>query len=328
MVKKEGRIITMKILIIGFGSIGSFFASILAKKGAVIEVMKSKYPSTTVDNSVIIFKHLNGIVEIINNINFVDINFYQNHEIPEIILISTKAYDLKFVCEKYHSILNNTKCIILLQNGIGNEEIIRKNIHNPLLFRLITSNGAIFENNVVIHTGIGQTTLCNMNSSNIVDLKKNYMCFKNFLEIMQTIEYGFEISQNPLETIWKKALINIGINAIGALTHQKNGVLTSIPDMPELMKQAVNEAKKIALKLQIPLDASYDYESVLFDVCIKTAQNKNSMFQDIEKKRRTEIDFLNGKIVEYGRKLQIETPINRCITILIHGLELSYSNTI
>lgn len=318
----------MKILIIGFGSIGSFFASILSKMGVELEIIKSKNSSPNDMNTTINFKHLDGKIEEIDNLQFVDPGFYQNHEIPQIVLISTKTYDLNFVCEKYHLILCKVKCIILIQNGLGNEEIIQKYFRDPLLFRLITSNGAIIENNLVIHTGKGQTILCNMNKTSMNELINDNPFLDNFIQIMHKFEFGFEISKKPLETIWKKALINIGINAFGALTHHKNGSLLSIPDMPELMNAALNEAKKVANRLQIPLDESFNYEKALFDVCIKTSQNKNSMLQDVEKKRKTEIDFLNKKIVEYGKLLQIETPINACISVLIHGLELSYSKTI
>ena len=62
----------------------------------------------------------------------------------------------------------------------------------------------------------------------------------------------------------------------------------------------------------------------MYSVAEKTYDNKNSMLQDILKGKSTEIDFLNGKIVELAKDLGLKVPINELITFLVKGLERSF----
>ena len=121
---------------------------------------------------------------------------------------------------------------------------------------------------------------------------------------------------------WEKALINIGINAIGALTRLTNGELLKKDILKDLMAKAVEEALIIAKLKNIDLP-SKDYVNLMYKVALDTSANKNSMLQDILKAKFTEIDFLNGKIVNYAKKLGLKVPINETLTSLIKGLETS-----
>ena len=121
---------------------------------------------------------------------------------------------------------------------------------------------------------------------------------------------------------WEKAFINIGINAFGAITRLKNGELLEIVGLKNLMAEAIKEALLIAKKKRIQL-SDKDFISLTFEIAKKTSENKNSMLQDILKGKNTEIDFLNGIIVDYAKDLEISVPINELLTNLIKGLELS-----
>ena len=83
---------------------------------------------------------------------------------------------------------------------------------------------------------------------------------------------------------------------------------------------AIKEALLVADKKEIVLSKK-DYVNLTYEVAKNTYQNKNSMLQDILKAKKTEIDFINGKIVDYAKELDIETPINTVLTLLIKGLE-------
>ena len=95
-----------------------------------------------------------------------------------------------------------------------------------------------------------------------------------------------------------------------------------IDGLNDLMSEAVNEALLVAKKKGINL-SDKDFVSLTFDIAKKTAENKNSMLQDILKGKKTEIDFLNGIIVEYAKELKISVPINELLTSLIKGIEIS-----
>ena len=51
------------------------------------------------------------------------------------------------------------------------------------------------------------------------------------------------------------------------------------------------------------------------------------MLQDVEARRATEVDFLNGGIVEFGRRLGVATPANEMIWSLVKGVEASWQQS-
>ncbi|MHA2290085.1 MAG: ketopantoate reductase family protein, partial [Promethearchaeota archaeon] len=122
---------------------------------------------------------------------------------------------------------------------------------------------------------------------------------------------------------WEKAFVNIGINAMGALTRLPNGELLENEYLKQYMGMAVEEALHVAKLKKIALHKK-NYVNLMFSVAQKTYNNKNSMLQDILKEKPTEIDFLNGKIVEFARELGVKVLVNEILTQLIKGLERSF----
>jgi 2-dehydropantoate 2-reductase len=229
-------------------------------------------------------------------------------------IIAVKAYALQDICQQYNSILKNVPKIYLMQNGLGNEEIVRKYYPNAKMIRIITSNGAYLDDlGHVHHTGIAPTTFCNISA------EENDQCFSFF------VKAGFnpEISGEPQETIWRKALINIGINIFGALTRLQNGKLLNVSGLSEIMKQTIEEAYLVGKQKNIPLKALDFYDQLVLDIIERTKLNRNSMLQDILSQRKTELDFLNGYIIEQARELSIQTPINDVLVALLRGVEMA-----
>lgn len=319
----------MLILLIGPGSIGELFGGKLALSGNRILIYARPNFSLFLKENQLKLTDINDKEHLVSNIELAppiqELLKLNPQEIPKICLITTKSYDLDSVCNEYKEILEKIMFIGLIQNGIGNEEILKEHFPNSIIFRIITSHGAMLKNAThVIHTGIGKTSICQINplNENIPVEKKQIM--KEFSENLQNAGFELEINKNPIENIWRKALTNIGINAIGALTQLTNGELLKSEILSNLIRKTINEAILIAKKLKIPLDSSFDYVQNAFKVLNNTASNKNSMLQDVLRKNKTEIEFLNEKIVIYGKKLNIPTPINQILSNLVHGLENSY----
>ncbi len=318
----------MRILLIGPGSIGELFGGKLALAGNKILIYARSHFSILLEEKPLKLTDINNKVHLVSNFEIApmipELLKLKPHEIPKICLITTKSYDLESVCNEYKPVLSKIPIIGLIQNGIGNEEILKKHFPNSNIFRIITSHGAMrFEEDPthVIHTGIGNTSICQIYPSyeNLPVEKKQIM--KEFSENLQNAGFKLELNKNPMETIWRKALTNIGINVVGALTHLANGELLKSEILLNLIRKTINEAILIANKLQIPLDSSFDYVQNAFKVLKNTASNKNSMLQDVLRKNKTEIEFLNEKIVNYGKKLNIPTSINEILSELVLGLD-------
>ena len=133
--------------------------------------------------------------------------------------------------------------------------------------------------------------------------------------------YGLEADFKPQirEVVWEKTLVNAGINPFGAITGLKNGQLLEVPQLREAIAETVEEGWKVASKLGIAF--SRNPVKLTFKVAEATAENYNSMLQDLKAGRRTEIDYINGAIARFGEETGVATPLNRLLTSLIKGLE-------
>ncbi|MEG1585123.1 MAG: 2-dehydropantoate 2-reductase, partial [Anaerovorax sp.] len=129
-----------------------------------------------------------------------------------------------------------------------------------------------------------------------------------------------EISQNVVGLVWDKLLVNVGINALTAITKLENGKLIGHKELEEVLEKAVTEGAQVAKAKGVQLGFSDPVQHTK-EVCKATAANKSSMFQDILNNKKTEIDMINGAIVREGMALGIETPVNLVLMNLIKFLE-------
>jgi 2-dehydropantoate 2-reductase len=123
---------------------------------------------------------------------------------------------------------------------------------------------------------------------------------------------------------WRKVIFNAATNPVGALTRLTHGRVCEDAELRRLVSGLVDEGKSVAAAQGIELDA--DPED-LIDHAAKPEvayNHKASMLQDVEARRPTEIDYLNGGIVRFGAEHAVPTPLNRAIWSLVKGLEQSW----
>ena len=132
-------------------------------------------------------------------------------------------------------------------------------------------------------------------------------------------EIEVEVSSNIHQLVWDKLIINIGINALAALTGLKNGQLLDHPETLRLMEGLVFEAVEVARRKGIAFEGN-PVEKVK-KVAEATRENRCSMGQDLDYKRKTEIDAINGAVVKEAERMGIPVPYNRMITDLVKVIE-------
>jgi 2-dehydropantoate 2-reductase len=123
---------------------------------------------------------------------------------------------------------------------------------------------------------------------------------------------------------WRKVIFNAATNPLGALTGLTHGRVCERPDLRRLASRLVDEGKAVAAAQGIVLDSDpeelIDYAArpeVAYD-------HKASMLQDVEARRQTEVDYLNGGIAGFGKKLGVPTPTHETIWALVKGVEASW----
>ncbi len=236
----------------------------------------------------------------------------------DLMIIFVKSTATELVAKQFVKLAKPSTIALTLQNGLGNEDIIKGIFGKERTAAGVTSQGATFlEPGKIRHAGNGPTHICMSDKKN----KKLEKIVKSFADS------GFEINieDNIESLVWSKLIINVGINAVTAITGLENGKLMEFPDMKSLMKDLVEEAVKVARGKNIEL--SYpDPVQIVFEVSEKTALNRSSMLQDFDRGSMTEIDFINNAIVREGKKLGIATPYNSLISKLVKSMELINKN--
>jgi 2-dehydropantoate 2-reductase len=181
----------------------------------------------------------------------------------------------------------------------------------------VTTEGALREGpGEVRHTGEGTTWIGPFSE----ELAHPGIAAK-LMEKLKDAGISIEWENRIVRRIWEKVMVNCAINPLTALLRIPNGGLLHSDDARFLMKSIVEEAVSVARAEGIALEAE-DMLKRAEEVCRKTAVNRSSMLQDVERGRLTEIDWINGEVVRRGARAGIETPVNQTLVRLIHLLEM------
>jgi len=205
-----------------------------------------------------------------------------------------------------------------VQNGIGNEEVLAG--HVPRVIRGTTfPAGRIVEPGHVQWDVKGDTTIGPFEPS-----PAPFDEVERLAEACTRAGLPTEAVQDARGPQWRKVIFNAATNPVGALTGLTHGRVCEDPALRRLVSGLVDEGKAVAAAQGIELDA--DPEE-LIDHAAKPEvayDHKASMLQDVEARRQTEIDYLNGGIVRFGREHGVPAPLNDAILALVKGLEASW----
>ena len=235
---------------------------------------------------------------------------------PEVVLICVKANQTHTAAEDLQRWLGNEISVLTLQNGLGNMETLAGTLRNNMVLGGVTAEGAtLLGPGHVRHAGKGETVIGPKGSSGGQ--------VEKIVSVFNTAGFDTRTVKEVNDVIWGKLVINVGINALTAITRLKNGRLPDIEGTKRVMEQAVQEAVSVAQLKGVRLPYQDPYERVL-EVCRATAGNVSSMLQDVLKQKVTEVEFINGAIVREAEALGIPAPVNDTLTSLVEAIQGTY----
>ena len=303
----------MRVCVVGCGAVGSLFAAHLAQVDGT-EVWAYDLQRDHVDAINSSGLRISGVSELVAEVRATS----DPEQIPacEYGIVATKSMHTEAAIAATARVFEDG-AVCSVQNGVGNEELIANRVERVIRGTTFPAGHLVEPGHVEQDTG-GQTWIGP---------------FERKPAAMDEVERLAEaLTEGGMETLampdsrgaqWTKLIFNAASNPVGALTGLPHGWACEREDIRKLVRGLVAEGRAVAEALGVRLDSDPDE---LIDHATKVAyDHKASMLQDVEERRQTEVDFLNGGISRFGREQGIETPLNDALWALVKGLEHSWS---
>jgi 2-dehydropantoate 2-reductase len=303
----------MKTVMIGPGAMGSLFGGLLSRAGEELWLVGYRKEQVETICSVGLTLEEKGKSQIIPMKATPDVTSVGK---ADLVIFFVKTYDTERAVSDSLVLEKEDTVFLTLQNGLGNEEAICKKIDRKKVMLGVTGHGAtLLRPGHVRHAGWGKTFVGELDHR-ITDRATRIaqMFCKAGIET--------EASPNIHDQVWGKLVVNAGINALTALTGFKNGQLLDYPETARLMERLVFEAVQVARRKGVHIEE--DPIEKVRKAAEATRENRSSMGQDFDHRRRTEIDAINGAVVREAQALGIPAPFNQAVTDLVKAIEKSF----
>jgi len=303
----------MKIAMIGAGAMGSLFGALLAEAGETVTLLDPRRDHIDAINA-------NGLaIEKAGSRRTVRLPATTDAERigpVDLAFIFVKASHTASAAQTAARLVAGKGLVLTLQNGMGNADALADSFEPSKIIAGTTSHGATFLGpGAIRHAGEGDTvigpwTAAGMNGA------------EQIAEVLDRAGIATRTTTDVRSILWAKLFVNVGINAITALTGITNGQLLDLEQTRRLSGEAVMEAVAVARAQGIAIDG--DPVEKTCQIAAATAANRSSMGQDVDNRRPTEISAINGYVVRMAREAGIPAPVNRTLTTLIETLQAHY----
>lgn len=236
----------------------------------------------------------------------------------DLAIIFVKSVDTSAALAKNREIFGPDTMVLTLQNGYGNDEDILPYIKSENLFVGTTACGAtMLGPGEVFQAGKGMTSIGVTRTGSLERAQQ-------IADVLEESGFAAKAAPDVMEAVWTKLLVNVGLNAPLALLGVRNGFIGDSPHAMEIGKALVAEGVAVAEAEGVRLDGDAIVQHYYVEGSKVVGKNRCSMLQDIDRKRKTEIEKINGAIVRLGRRHGISTPYNEVFTLLVQAKEESY----
>lgn len=312
----------MRFEIIGSGAMGLLFGAKLLLQGENVHFWtRTLEQASQLMNQGLTYEQLNGTKQqllhgtysmfdeagISRNVDEVDCS-----ELVYIVLAVKQNHINDKLLQRLQLLVNSYSnvVLILLQNGYGHLDIIEPVVTCPIITIVTKEAAKKIGGAHILHTGSGVTSIGDQLGRDIDSIHQ-----KNIRNHFDKAGFQMFMSKNIKEEIYSKLIINAVINPLTAMYSITNGELLAHPVASKLMKELFEETRSILSHEMLEL-SSFSFERVL-EVCKATSENHSSMMTDIKAGAITEIESINGAVVQLANKYGTQSPLNQSMLQLI-----------
>ena len=302
----------LRVGIVGGGAVGTLLAYALNLSGIKpFVIYRSKAKKSRRSREGLRLQVTSSGGSVVYQVNAYHITY---DELPDnfldILLIATKAYDIREALLSIVPALSDNAVAISCQNGLWSLELLEKVLGKEKSAALIL-NAGVYEVDEVTYS------LAGCGSSYLGQHCRPQPWLMKVAEILHFL--NIKVVDDVEGYRWLKLIVNSAINPLTAILRAKNSIIIDNPLVGKLAAKVVLEGWLVSRELGITLPRNPIIE--LINVAAATGENYSSMYQDVIKGRRTEIDYINGAIVEIGERVGVNTVLNKVLTLLIKSIE-------
>ena len=305
--------------IIGLGPVGSILAAHLAAGGVdvvVEDIAKELLVKVRKDGL-----RISGIRELAARFDKVVGSLAELAEFePDIVFVATKTCFLRTVLAELQSVYKAGMSVVSFQNGLDNERVVAETLGIDTVYRVVVNYAGELVSS-------GSAKMNWFQPPNYVGALKSGRyttdeTTKCIAEIMTVSGLETEEASDIKKHVWEKTILNSALCSVCALTGQTMKGAMEFGFSRDVAVKVLKEG------LMVAKADGYDFGEDALDrftgYLKKGGAHKPSMLVDVESRRRIEVDFLSGAIMDYGERYGVETPVNMVLTRLLKALENRY----
>jgi 2-dehydropantoate 2-reductase len=228
-------------------------------------------------------------------------------EAAQIALFLVKSWQTQRAAAMLAKCLAPQGVALTLQNGLGNLELMEAELSPQRVALGVTTVGATV-------LGPGRVRVGGSGATYVAPHPR----LEPLVDLLQTAGFEVHPADNIESLVWGKLVVNCGINALTALLEVPNGELLARPGARAIMQEAAQETARVAEANGVKLPYPDPVEQVE-GVARRTASNISSMLQDIRRGAPTEVDAINGAVVEMADRRGVPVPVNRTLWNLVRA---------
>jgi 2-dehydropantoate 2-reductase len=298
----------MKIVVFGAGALGSLVGGVLAREHDVTLVGRDPHVSAVRADGLRVTGEIEASVEPHATTDGTDLD-------ADLALVTVKAEDTATAAATLST--GNVDLVCSLSNGLT-EETLRAELGDRVLAGTATYGAELPEPGVVRCTGVGEIHVGEIEGGESGGGEASSRA-ERVAAAFRAVGLDCTADTAMPRRRWRKLAVNAGINAVTALARIENGALADGP-AAAVAERAARETARVARAEGVELSGEAAAEAVT-EVVEATAANRSSMLQDVLAGDRTEVDAINGAVVERGEQAGVETPTNRTLAELLQAWE-------
>jgi 2-dehydropantoate 2-reductase len=305
-----------RIAVVGAGAVGCYFGGMLARAGAPVTLIgrAQRVEAINRDGLFIDSIHFKERISVSASTELAAVRDAQ------LVLFSVKTVDTEDTAKLLAPYLAPETNVVSLQNGVDNAERMDFAAGIQAISAVVYIAAEMSAAGQVKHSGRGDLVIGNPVSNQGASESE-------LAEIAETFKRAgvpCRISQNITLELWTKLIMNCAYNALSALSRVRYGRLVADAGSIEVMKQVVAEGVAVGNAAGVRLSAD-ELIAAILELGRVVPEALSSTAQDIARGKPTEIDSLNGFLVQRGAETGVPTPVNQTLHSLVKLLERSPS---